>query len=51
MEELYERVLTHVPAQQLHQGYNGVLEEEFISAVTAVDGVVAAFVKLEEVLR
>ncbi|KUF92532.1 hypothetical protein AM588_10003726 [Phytophthora nicotianae] len=49
MERLYERVLTHVPAQQLHQSYNAVLQEELASANAAVGDVVTAFTKLEEV--
>ncbi|ETL44652.1 hypothetical protein L916_05085 [Phytophthora nicotianae] len=47
--DLYERVLTHVPAQQLHQSYNAVLQEELASANAAVGDVVTAFTKLEEV--
>ncbi|EEY53996.1 uncharacterized protein PITG_07681 [Phytophthora infestans T30-4] len=49
METLNERVLAHVPTQQLHQSYNAVLQEEIASVSAAVSDVVTAFSKLEEV--
>ncbi|EGZ09507.1 hypothetical protein PHYSODRAFT_305025 [Phytophthora sojae] len=49
MEELYERVLAHLPTPQLHKSYNDVLRDELSSVSQALDDVLAAFAKLEEV--
>ncbi|KAL3672561.1 hypothetical protein V7S43_001856 [Phytophthora oleae] len=49
LEAVYESVLVHLPAQELHRSCNGVLQEEFASVVATVDHLVEAFAKLEEV--
>ncbi|POM66995.1 Hypothetical protein PHPALM_17070 [Phytophthora palmivora] len=48
-EELYKRVLAHVPTLQLHLSYNAVVQQEFSSVNVAMDDVVATVGKLEEV--
>ncbi|KAE9044525.1 hypothetical protein PR003_g5597 [Phytophthora rubi] len=49
MEELFGRVLSHVPTPQLHESYNAVVHEDFASVSQTLDDVVAAFAKLQEV--
>ncbi|KAG1706743.1 hypothetical protein DVH05_027596 [Phytophthora capsici] len=49
MVTLYERILALVPVDELQDGYNAVLSEEIASTNRAVNDVVAAFAKLQEV--
>ncbi|ETI51335.1 hypothetical protein L915_05172 [Phytophthora nicotianae] len=49
MEALCERVLVLVPAEELETTANLVLHEEFLALDEAVNDVLAAFAKLEEV--
>ncbi|KAG6614066.1 uncharacterized protein IUM83_10096 [Phytophthora cinnamomi] len=46
---LYERILALVPADELQESFNSVLRDEISTLRTSVDGVAAAFAKLEEV--
>ncbi|KAL3672552.1 hypothetical protein V7S43_001849 [Phytophthora oleae] len=49
MATLYERILALVPVNELHGGYNDVLSEEISLTNRAVNDVVAAFSKLQEI--
>ncbi|KAG6614160.1 uncharacterized protein IUM83_10094 [Phytophthora cinnamomi] len=48
-DALNARVLANVSTPELHRSYNVVFEEEFSGVTEALDGVTAAFAKLEEV--
>ncbi|KAG7386369.1 hypothetical protein PHYBOEH_008703 [Phytophthora boehmeriae] len=48
-EELYERILAVVSPHELQAGYNSVIQDGYSSVETAVDDVLTAFAKLEEV--
>ncbi|KAF4038391.1 hypothetical protein GN244_ATG09463 [Phytophthora infestans] len=49
MEALYERVLVLVPPKELQATSNLILQEEFLALDDALNNVLAAFLKLEEV--